>query len=601
MARVTRGRLLAVGLLAVGFSLAERPCWSAVKVEVLAIGNNSAPRAAEEANEDPSLPTLRYADDDAAAFFELVGEIADTGHLLTVMDGETQAIYPALATAARPPTVDELHGAVSDIAHRIEDNRRRGDRSVVFIFFSGHGSVVEGIGPSLALLDGRITHKAFYEEILDRLPADYVHVFVDACHAEGVVRPRDAQARSVPVTPAEAGAFLARSTLARFPNVGAVVAASSDAEAHEWDQLGHGVFTHELISALRGAADVNHDGRIEYSEIYAFLAAANRGVRDPRARLDVVARPPQIDRHVAVLDLSRFPLHKMARLQGVPATAGLVQLEDGAGRRLASLREEPGFIADLVIPAGTTYVRAGDREARFEGHPGEVISFDSLGFRPPRARARGAVEDAVRRGLFASQFGPGYYSGFIDQAPEFASVSVAATSGVRVEASPPSAPPERADAGRTTRRAAILGAGVSNAIARPLQLSEALRIGLRPMGRAGLALSIDLERAADPGISESRATALAGWLWALRLGPARAYAGAAAGAGMIQQTATGSPSRWSAQLAAGPTAGVAVAAIDGGRLGLWLEAQALGIAYRREGHSDVALAPSAFVGASVGF
>src|SRR6185369_4903495 len=167
-----------------------------------------------------------------------------------------------------------------------------GHANVVFVFFSGHGSATAGGTPQLALLDGGISQEVLYDDVLGHLAADYVHVIIDACHAEAIVRPRDVQAEPVKVTASEAGALLVHSTLARFPNVGAIVASSTAAQAHEWDVLRHGVFTHELLSALRGAADVNHDQRIEYSEAYAFLAAANRGVADPRARLTVVSRAP---------------------------------------------------------------------------------------------------------------------------------------------------------------------------------------------------------------------------------------------------------------------------------------------------------------------
>ncbi len=33
------------------------------------------------------------------------------------------------------------------------------------------------------------------------------------------------------------------------------------------------------------------------------------------------------------------------------------------------------------------------------------------------------MEDAVRRGLYANNFGRGYYTGFIDQSPDLASVT----------------------------------------------------------------------------------------------------------------------------------------------------------------------------------
>ena len=43
------------------------------------------------------------------------------------------------------------------------------------------------------------------------------------------------------------------------------------------------MFTHELLSGMLGAADVNGDLVVEYTEVQAFVAAANRDIKDPRA------------------------------------------------------------------------------------------------------------------------------------------------------------------------------------------------------------------------------------------------------------------------------------------------------------------------------
>ena len=603
----TTRRWLSAGLVTAAALLGgARVAAAQTKVQLLVIGNNQPPargaRAASDRSPPPAATTLRFADDDAAAFYALMSEIADSGHLLTVMDRETEARYPGLVAIARPPALVQLRHAVAELAKRMEETRRQGQRNALYIFYSGHGSIVDGREPELALHDGGISYQLLYDEILDKLPADYVHLFVDACHAEAVVRPRESTAQSVPVRAAQGEAFLVQTTLARFPHVGAIVAASSDALAHEWDQLGHGVFSYELLSALRGAADVNRDGRIEYSEIYAFLAAANRGVDDPRGRLSIVARPPAVDRRVPVLELARFSASGEARLRGVPARAGLVEIEDGAGRRVASLRGERDFVADLMIPAGTIFVRAGDREARFEMRPGQVVPFDLLDFHAPSARPRGALAESVRRGLFASAYGPGYYQGFIDQSPEFALVAFSEPAGpaavpalglgAQLEYPPPAPrPPQR-------KYRLLIGAGASNAIADTLGVSETLRIGLRPAASQGPALSLELARAANPGVAEQRLAASLGWVWAARAGQALGWVGGAVGGGAILQTASGTAARASALAVAGPLAGVALDL--SARVGLWAEAELAGLAYRRNDRAAFSLGPAAWLGVSLG-
>src|SRR2546430_2288935 len=82
-------------------------------IQVLAIGNNGGQDREQKDNGTTAAQApLHFADDDAAAFYELLGSGVDEAHLLTVMDQETAALYPALTGVARPPTLAELRNAV---------------------------------------------------------------------------------------------------------------------------------------------------------------------------------------------------------------------------------------------------------------------------------------------------------------------------------------------------------------------------------------------------------------------------------------------------------------------------------------------------------
>src|SRR4051794_30531521 len=91
-------------------------CRAETKIQLLVIGNNRSPGTAAEGQ--PVMAPLRFADDDAAAFYDLFADVADGGHLLTVMDRDTQALYPQLAPVARPPSLRELRAAIAAIAQR---------------------------------------------------------------------------------------------------------------------------------------------------------------------------------------------------------------------------------------------------------------------------------------------------------------------------------------------------------------------------------------------------------------------------------------------------------------------------------------------------
>src|ERR1051325_4776729 len=117
---------------------AARVCRAERLIHVLAIGNNGGQdhEPKDEGTTPPQAP-LHFADDDAAAFYELLSPGIDEGHLLTVMDPETVGLYPALTAVARPPTLAELRNAVGSLARRIEQRRREGHTNVLYIFFSG--------------------------------------------------------------------------------------------------------------------------------------------------------------------------------------------------------------------------------------------------------------------------------------------------------------------------------------------------------------------------------------------------------------------------------------------------------------------------------
>jgi hypothetical protein len=381
----------------------------------LTIGYNEAPAG------ETGLAGLRFADDDAASFHQLAGTMSDRSLLLTILDPQSQARFPDLGTVARPPSLVELRRAVAELQTALTAAATAGDEAVVLIFYSGHGwRRPDGHG-SLALLDGELTQEALYDEVLGPLATAFVHLFVDACHAESVVRPRDLQAQVVSPTPDEVAGHLQTATLARFPRVGAIIASTAGAESHEWDGYGSGVFTHEILSALRGAADVDGDHRIEYSELAAFVAAANRNVKDVRARPRTLIKPPSLNPRAAIVDLRG--MRGAAFLEGRPGTWGAFFVEDERGNRLLDLRADHSANVRLALPTGSTlYLRNARSEATLRPQPNQRLRFEELRPTAISLRSRGSLDSALRRGLFAAQFGPEYYRGFVDQSADLVSV-----------------------------------------------------------------------------------------------------------------------------------------------------------------------------------
>jgi len=152
---------------------------------------------------------------------------------------------------------------------------------------------------------------------------------------------------------------------------------------------------------------------VEYTELAAFVASANQGVEEARGRVDLLARPPALDRAVALTDIRRSTRQGYLLLpQGL---SGRLWVEDERGVRAAELNKQKDRMAALALPAGRRYyLRGGAREAPFEvPKPGAVVDAGGLAWGALPLAARGAVEDAYQARLFSVPFGPSFYRGYV--------------------------------------------------------------------------------------------------------------------------------------------------------------------------------------------
>ncbi|WP_257460069.1 hypothetical protein [Archangium lipolyticum] len=361
---------------------------------------------------EPKQAPLRYADDDGARYYELFAPRTREAVLLSVMDSETQALHPGLAARTRPPTRAALKEALGRLNARMSEDRARGAIPVLYFVFTGHGKRGAAGEGTVSLLDGPFTRTELFSQVIAPSTASFIHLIVDACDSYFFVNSRGA----LPVAPAQVQAvqgLLATRELARYPHVGAVLSTSREQESHEWSAIRSGVFSHQVRSALAGAADVNADGRIEYSELSAFVAAANQGVADVRGRLDVSIQPPALDRSAPLVNLG-----DKARLGFLLLPAGLegrLWVEDARGLRVAEFNKERERSLVLGLPLASSYfLHAPGREAPFPlTRAGAVVDAASLTWRENTFASRGAVQDAFEEKLFSVPFGPRFYTGYM--------------------------------------------------------------------------------------------------------------------------------------------------------------------------------------------
>jgi hypothetical protein len=376
----------------------------------LAIGWNAPPEA------QPELSPLRYADDDAVRFHRLFAQAGAASTLLAELDAETARRHPELLGTTRAPTETTVARAFATLQAQVRASLARGEEPTVFIAYSGHGSLV-GDEPGLSLRGGLLRRSRLHEALAALAPAR-VHVIVDACHAGSVVGARGGLSQAleperVQLSEGDLERLWSTRSLARLSHVGAVLAAASAELTYEWSRIEAGLLSHEILSALSGVADVNEDGAVQYSELSAFLSAANQGIRDARAKPKVLVLPPGGNYSAVVFDVrsqrdARFVSAESARL-------GRFFVELDTGERLLDARLDAGAQVTLALPRQhDAFLVVGHREARIRKDGPRTLSLDELRLKPRQETARGAIDDALQKGWFASNYGRTYYEGFVD-------------------------------------------------------------------------------------------------------------------------------------------------------------------------------------------
>lgn len=374
----------------------------------IAIGNNAPPLS------ESSFAALRYADDDAIRYMEVLGRLPGRAWLLSTLDARSARRHPEWAKRAEPPTLAHLREVVSAVGALVARAQARGANATVFITFSGHGAMTEEGEYYLSLADGPLTRTLLYDQVLEPLKSAEVHLIIDACHAGGVVGVRGAfdhelEAKPVDLRREDKDALVSRYSLSRFPNVGVLVATTQGQEAHEWSRIEAGVFTYEVSSALLGAADVNGDLRVEYGEVAAFVAAANQAIPNPDAVPELLARAPS-SKSALLLDLTQ--LARTLVLTGKPTSRKFyIELSDGERWLEAHLPSDGRMALALPLQVGS-FLRTDDSEAEIPTTTSRVVSIDSLKFAPLSVASRGSVERALRDNLFLPTYGAPFYRQF---------------------------------------------------------------------------------------------------------------------------------------------------------------------------------------------
>lgn len=183
---------------------------------------------------------LRFAEADAVRMTETISELSGGATIHSAIGGDAHAAQSALENAAKD----------------VDAAKSRGERSLLIFYYSGHAD-----GDFLRTKNTRMTWSKL-RSLIQGTGADLTLAIIDACDSGSAIAQKG-------------GSFAPPfSTRAIEPIASKgsmwISSSRSDEASYESDELGGSFFSHFLVSGLRGAADVDEDGRVTLAEAYQF-------------------------------------------------------------------------------------------------------------------------------------------------------------------------------------------------------------------------------------------------------------------------------------------------------------------------------------------
>jgi hypothetical protein len=317
---------------------------------------------------------LRYAVSDARSFAALLSEL---GGVKT--EDLALLIEPSLAA---------FRGAAEKLRSSAAAANARGQRCELMLYYSGH-SDEEG------LLLGK--EKLGYSDLraaIEKVPAAVRVAILDSCSSGSLTRAKGGSPRP---------AFLFDASTDMEGH--AYITSSSEAEAaQESDRIGGSFFTHYLVSALRGAADIHGEGKVTLNEAYAYA------FRETLASTENTQYGPQHAAYEISLtgsgDLVFTDLRSsQAGLSLSEGLAGSIYVHDAKGNLAVELDKTKGDRMEIGLPAGKYAVAMIEGGAYYQADVNVLVG--GKAFLSPADFKPVSGEVAAARGLAVTGAGPG--------------------------------------------------------------------------------------------------------------------------------------------------------------------------------------------------
>lgn len=286
----------------------------------------------------PGKARLRFAHQDADA---MAGVMRSLG-----------GVRAEDALLLQEPDSAKLLSALREISGRMARQRETGSRVELVLYYSGH-SDEEGL-----LLGGQRLPYLVLRRALEGSGADVRLAVLDACASGAALRAKGGtRHQAFRIEGAEGLRGQAFLTSSR-----------AEESSQESDRLKGSVFTRAFLTGLRGAADLDRDGKVTLQEAYRFAyeetlertSSSSAGPQHPEFQLDLSGSG-----EVVLTDLALAQAH----LDIGPEISGKIVVSDSAGNAVADLTKKPGRNLTLGLPPGTYRIQTVDSAARRVSRP----------------------------------------------------------------------------------------------------------------------------------------------------------------------------------------------------------------------------------------
>ncbi len=267
---------------------------------------------------------LRYAENDAERVRDVLVSLGN--------------FAPDRVALLRDPDTNEVRATLRDLARTAQASS---EDTLVFFYYSGHAD-----NERIHLRGDPLTFKELHET-LRSLPSTIKLAVIDACKSGAVTRKGGARVDEFEVSvdnPKLSGMVLLTSS-------------GADELSQESRALAGSVFTHHLVSGLRGAADEDGDKQVTVSEAYHY---AYDRTRADTATTGTPQRPSfkyELSGQ-GELVLAQLGKAKTAKMT-VPKGDGTkyVVLDEHEWRLVAEARSEKGRDVDIALPPGNYKIK----------------------------------------------------------------------------------------------------------------------------------------------------------------------------------------------------------------------------------------------------